>query len=449
MSTQPAPAAAAPAVHTEGDQVTLSYILGKVKEIAGDVVAERMKENTAIGTELLKSGADTRRELALIRRDSYGRGSFDAMRETGMGLFPEDDERGLKLAALARVHAVAHKEKKPIAQVMEDAVGSGYAPYIKDVATFLKEGPKSITKAISAGASGSAGEFVESVLATEFIPLLRAATVVRSMGARTLQLPKGNLTIPKQNATASGSYVGENQGLAASQWGAGNVVLSAKKYTARTAVSNESMRFASVDMDRFTRDDMVNGFRVREDQVFIRSLGTENQPKGLRYLAAAGNLIPSTAGFTLATITTELGTAILKLEEANVAVTRRGWIFAPRTRHALMTIRGPQDNYAFRAEMLAGSLWGFPWRTTTSVPKNLGGGSDESEVYHVEFDDIIVGDVHDIELSASEEAAYKNESDVLVSAFDLDQTIIRGIARHDLQARREESIAVITAVKWA
>lgn len=444
MSTQPAAAAAAPAVHTE--ELTLDYIEGRIKEIAGVEVAERMKENTRIGLELMKTGADTTRQLQLMRRDAYTR---DANRDGGFAFYPEDEKRGLKLAALARLHCIAFREKRPLESVVADAVKVDYAPYVKEIAEFVKDGPRTVNKAIAAGAVGSAGEFVESVLSTEFIPLLRAATVVRSMGARVVQLPKGNLTIPKQNATASGSYVQENQGLASSQWGAGNVVLSAKKYTSRVAVSNESLRYASIDMDAFTRDDMVNGFRVREDQVFLRSLGTENQPKGLRYLAAPGNLIPSTGVFTLATITNELGQAILKLEEANVAVTRRGWVFAPRTRHALMTIRGPQDNYAFRAEMLAGSLWGFPWRTTTSIPKNLGGGSDESEVYHVEFDDIMIGDVHDIEVTASEEAAYKNEADVLVSAFDLDQTIIRGIARHDLQTRREESIAVITGVKWA
>jgi HK97 family phage major capsid protein len=416
-------------------------------QFASAEVAERFRENNKIGMELLKSTDATNRQLArLSGRDAYSR---DANRDGGFAFYPEDEKRGLKLAALARCHALAHREKRPLADVVEQAAKSDYAPYFKDVVEYVKSGPRAVQKAIAVGAVGSAGEFVESVLSTEFIPLLRAATVVRSMGARVVQLPKGNLTIPKQNATASGSYVGENQGLASSQWGAGNVVLSAKKYTARTAVSNDSLRYASVDMDAFTRDDMVNGFRVREDQVFLRSLGTENQPKGLRYLAAAGNLIPSTAGFSLATITNELGQAILKLEEANVAITRRGWIFAPRTRHALMTIRGPQDNYAFRAEMLAGSLWGFPWRTTTSVPKNLGGGSDESEVYHVEFDDVMVGDVHDIEVTASEEAAYQNEASVLVSAFDLDQTIIRGIARHDLQVRREESISIITAVKWA
>jgi len=94
-----------------------------------------------------------------------------------------------------------------------------------------------------------------------------------------------------------------------------------------------------------------------------------------------------------------------------------------------------------------GRLFGFPFGVTTQVPDNLGDGEDESEIYFVDFADAAIGESSRVEIEISSEAAYYDGSNV-VSAFSLDQTVLRAIARHDFAMRRNTSGAVIQAVTW-
>ncbi len=199
--------------------------------------------------------------------------------------------------------------------------------------------------------------------------------------------------------------------------------------------------------DGIVRDDLLNGVRTREDLAFIRDAGTSYCPKGMRYWAAAANILTMTATPTLITMTLDLGRLILALEEANVGFTRPGWMMAPRTRHALMTIRDANGNLAYAPEMARGMLMGYPYGVTTQIPRTLGGGT-ESELYLADFADVVIGQADSVEIATSSEASYKNESAVLVSSFSQDQTVIRVIEEHDLCVRHAESVAVLTALTW-
>ena len=137
----------------------------------------------------------------------------------------------------------------------------------------------------------------------------------------------------------------------------------------------------------------------------------------------------------------------MALRNANVRMIRPGWLFSPRTEHYLMTIRDGNGNFAFREDMLAGKLWGYPFGVTTQIPDNLGGGSDESEIYLVDMADSVIAESTNLIIDVSSEAAYHDGGNV-VSAFSLDQTVIRVIASHDFGMRHDASVAVLSAVKW-
>jgi HK97 family phage major capsid protein len=139
---------------------------------------------------------------------------------------------------------------------------------------------------------------------------------------------------------------------------------------------------------------------------------------------------------------------MLALLNGNSRMIRPGWIFAPRTFVYLSTVRDTNGNFAFRQEMLGGSLWSYPFGFTTSVPQNLGGGANESEVYLADFADVVVGESPMIELASSDSAAYHDGSAV-VAAFSRDQTVVRAVMEHDLVMRHAESVAMLTAVLWA
>ncbi len=104
-------------------------------------------------------------------------------------------------------------------------------------------------------------------------------------------------------------------------------------------------------------------------------------------------------------------------------------------------------NFAFRAELLRGELWGHPYATTTQIPNNLGGGSDESEVYLADFADVVIGEEENFRVSVFDQAMYWDGSE-WVSCAQNDEVVLRVIAEHDLGLRHDESVAILTGVKW-
>ena len=212
-------------------------------------------------------------------------------------------------------------------------------------------------------------------------------------------------------------------------------------------VSNDLLRFNTEGADRIVRDDAVAAMSTREDQAFLRDDGTEFTPKGIRYWVPAAHAFDANATVNLANVTSDLAAQMLLLREANCRMLRPAWIMAPRTEFYLLQVRDANGNFAYRDEMLRGTLWGIPYGSTTEIPVNLGAGSDESELMLCDFADILLGESNTLEVMASDVAAYYDGSQVQ-AAFSLDQTVIRLIAHHDVQVRHEESLSVMNAVTW-
>jgi HK97 family phage major capsid protein len=301
-----------------------------------------------------------------------------------------------------------------------------------------------VVKALAAGSASAGGFIVPPEYSTDIIELLTAKTAVRRLNARTVPM-NGTVSVPKLASGGTAAYTGENANITPSEQTFAMLVLTAKTLAALVPISNSLLRWSSPAADSIVRDDLVTQMSVREDLAFIRGDGLSNTPRGIRYWTAAANVF-ATAGTSLANITTDLGAAILRLENANIPMTTPGWMMAPRTWNSLMTIRDSNGNYAWRDEMLQGRLWGHPFVYTTQIPTNLGGGA-ESELYLVDFAQAVIGESTDLVIDASSEAAYYDGSAV-VAAFSKDQTVIRAIAQHDFGMRHDLGAAVVTGVAY-
>lgn len=313
-----------------------------------------------------------------------------------------------------------------------------------------KKGNEAVIKALEASTVEGGGVLIPEEVSSEFIDLLTPKAVVRSFGTTVMPMSSGGMIIPKLTAASTAYYIGENADMVKSQQSFGARKLTARKLAVLVPMSNDLLRRGGPRVAQVVRNDMVRSASLKEDITFIRSPGTEFTPKGLKYQMAAANVVPATGGsYDLDSVTADLANLILKLEESNVAFSNPGWMFSPRTAMYLMTVRDGLGQYAFRAEMMTGKFWGWPYKKTTQIPRNLGAGGDESEVYLADFDDVIIGDTMKLEAAVSLEAAYKDENGDLVSAFSLDQTVMRLIMEHDLILRYDESAAMLSGVKWA
>ena len=161
-----------------------------------------------------------------------------------------------------------------------------------------------------------------------------------------------------------------------------------KGFSDRFYIENEP---GALFADEFVRDDIIMEISVREDRAFIRDDGTQHQPKGMRHWAAN---VTATAGETSDNIETDFKVLLNNLEDADVRLLRPAWFMHPSRRNHLRNLRDSNGNLIFpEIRSTSPTLYGYPVWVTTSIPKNLGSGSDESEVYFADMMDMIIGEV--------------------------------------------------------
>ena len=302
------------------------------------------------------------------------------------------------------------------------------------------------------GATGAAGGFlIPEDVSGELIELLRPASVVMSFNPVIMPMDNGNLTMNRINVGSTASYIGELQDVPATGVQFGQLKLSSKKLAALVPISNDLLQSASTQADAVVRDDMVLSMATRMDLAFIRGSGSQFSPLGMRNQLTGtafetSNVLAANATVNLVNVTTDLGRLELALLNQNIPMTRPGWIMSPRVMMFLWNLRDGNGNYAF-PEMQNGQLRGKPYRTTTQVPSNLGGGT-ESELYLADFAHVVVGEQQGIELAISTEAAYRDAGNTLQGAFSRDETVIRAIAKHDFALRHLPAVAILTGVTW-
>lgn len=379
--------------------------------------------------DLIKDTVDSAVAPLRERQEDWSAKLFAAREAEAVKNVPAE-EKGLKTARLIRALAAAKGDPERAAAWATKHFGD-----------------EALAKSLLANVGTAGGFTITPEYSNEFLDLLREQAVVRRMGATTLPMETGTMNISGLAGGTSVGYVGEVQNVPTTGVTFEQKTLTWKKMAALVPISNDLLRFSSPAADTIVRNDLVSSMALREDIAFIRDDGTAHRPRGLFHWALPANRFAADATTDLSTVTTDLGRAILRLKNAHVRFVRPGWLMTPRTEFYLLTVRDGNGNFAFRDEVLAGRLLGFPIGVTTQIPDNLGVGGNESEVYLVDFADAIIGESTQLLVDASTEAAYHDGTNV-VAAFSLDQTVIRVIAQHDFAMRYPQSIAVITGVRW-
>lgn len=342
-------------------------------------------------------------------------------------------EKGMRAGAAMRIIAAANGNRDAAQAIAENWGHSGI---------FAQQ---------TAGTGAQGGFLVPEDVSGEIIELLRPASVVMSFEPRIVPMPSGNITMNRIAIGTNATYIGERGPIGATGMQLGQVKLSSKKLAALVPISNDLLKTASTAADALVRDDLILSLATRADLAFIRGAGTQFSPLGMRNQLLgsafeATNILAANATVNLVNVTTDLGRLELALMNANVMMTRPGWIMAPRTMMFLMNLRDGNGNKAF-PEVENGMLRGKPVRATTNVPINLGGGT-ESEIYLADFVHVLIGEEHGIEFAVSTDAAYIDASSNMQASFSTDETVIRAIAKHDFGLRHLPAVAVLTAVTW-
>lgn len=312
-------------------------------------------------------------------------------------------------------------------------------------------GDAEVAMAIDTSAN-SGGSLVPENLHDEVIELLRPRTIVRRLGARSMPLPNGNLSIPRMASGATSGYVGEGADVLATEASTDDVNLNAKTMITLVPMSNQLIGRAGFQVEQIFLNDMIASMAVREDKAFLRDDGTNNTPTGFRAeCVAAGRVLPWSGTASLATIDQYLDNIILGLMESDSLLIQPGWGLSPRTYMKLFGLRDGNGNKVY-PEMAQGQLKGYPVLHTTTIPVNLDdseeGNNNESEIYFADFNDVVIGDSDTMTIDFSREATYKDAQGNLVSAYARNQSLLRVVSEHDIAFRHPEGLMLGTEVPW-
>ncbi|WP_271270226.1 phage major capsid protein [Aliamphritea hakodatensis] len=308
-------------------------------------------------------------------------------------------------------------------------------------------GDKGLSMAIQTSAD-SGGTLIPRNTHSEVIELLRPRTVVRALGARAVPLPNGNLGLPRMAGGATSGYVGEGADVLATEASTDDVQLSAKSMITLVPISNQLIGQAGFNVEQLFLNDMLNAMAVREDKAFLRDDGTNNTPIGFKKVATdASRVMPWSGTADSDTVDAYLDSLILKLMESDSMLVNPGWAMAPRTFMKLSGLRDGNGNKLY-PEMAQGMLKGWPIKHTTTIPVNMGTGSNESEIYFADWNDVVIGEDGAMSVDFSKEATYKDASGNLVSAFARNQSIIRVVNEHDVGFCHPEGLVMGSKVTW-
>lgn len=409
--------------------------LAKIEADGTELTAEQLTEFNQLSADFEKLSAQINRLEAAERMNAAQAKPVQAIVGGGVSaavhVKPELKQyEGAKMARLA----------------MSIAAGKGDLQLAEQFAA--KEiGDADVAMAIST-AAGSGGALVPENFHSEVIELLRPRTVIRRLGARSVPLPNGNLTMPRMAGGATSNYVGEGADAKATGANLDDVKLSAKTMITIVPMSNQLIGNAGYNVEQLVLGDMLSAMAVREDKAFLRDDGTDNTPTGFKAVATAASRTKAWSGTaTLEAIDAFLDGLILMLMASDSLMINPGWALSPRSYMKLFGLRDGNGNKVY-PELAQGLLKGYPIAHTNTIPANLGTGTNESEIYFADFNDVVIGEQDNMTMDFSREASYVDSTGSIVTAFSRNQSVLRLVANHDIGFRHPEGLALGTGVTW-
>jgi HK97 family phage major capsid protein len=303
------------------------------------------------------------------------------------------------------------------------------------------------TKAQSAGVDTAGGFLVPLQALGGFIEILRANMVTEALGATVLTDLRGvPVEVPKQTSASTANWIEENSPITESQIGLGQIQMNPKALATLVKMSNRSVRLTNPAIEALVQRDMAEQMARKLDLAGLRGDGILGSPLGIiNQVGVATVDFDSTAVHGAATNPSWEAMYELEgvLEDADALKGALGYTFAPAIKRQMSKLRAAAhttiDNegpFLQTQPMTAANITavlGHPFATTTQLPTNLGGGSDQGEVIFGNWSDLLIGMWGGMRLKASEDAS---------TAFERDQLWVRAIMDVDVAIRRVESFAV-------
>jgi HK97 family phage major capsid protein len=236
-------------------------------------------------------------------------------------------------------------------------------------------------RALSEGTDSAGGFTVPTILSSQLIDALRAASVVQRAGAQTVPLTSDNQSIAKVASDPAPAFRNEAAAVAESDPTFSSVTFTPRSLMVLVKVSRELLD-DSLNIGSALPNMITAAMAAEMDRVALEGTGVAPQPTGLRLQSGIGNTALNAALTSYAPL---LGaqTGILTANGGPV----NAIIAHPRDAG---TLAGLTDTTG-QPLNVPPAIAGVPMLTTSSIQVDAGAGNDESNIYVGNFANLMIG----------------------------------------------------------
>lgn len=305
-------------------------------------------------------------------------------------------------------------------------------------------------RALNASSATAGGIFVPDEISNEVVELLRPQSTFLRGNPRRVTFDRGNFHLPAAASGAQAFWRGEGQRIPPSQPSFRDINLSAKFLGALVPITEQLLRWSRIDIRNWVENDMALAMAQEVDRAAYFGNGTVNMPQGILNIPGVGSIAAS-GGQTPTVAQIEANASSLELAQLMTNLPQNGlaWVMSPRTMIFLQNLRDGNGNRYFPELQQAMPTWrNKPVMLTTTMPVNLGVGTDESVLALINFGDVFYGESRALNFAVSNEATYVNNSGQVVSAFQNELMLIRATTEVDVGLRYLQAVQKLTGIRW-
>ncbi|MDC0520918.1 phage major capsid protein [bacterium] len=300
----------------------------------------------------------------------------------------------------------------------EDYADLSLGRYLRSMAIGAKTDTE--RRALSEGTDSAGGFTVPTILSSQLIDALRAASVVQRAGAQTVPLTSDNQSIAKVASDPAPAFRNEAAAVAESDPTFSSVTFTPRSLMVMVKVSRELLD-DSLNIGSALPNMITAAMAAEMDRVALEGTGVAPQPTGLRLQSGIGNTALNAALTSYAPL---LGaqTGILNANGGPV----NAIIAHPRDAG---TLAGLTDTTG-QPLNVPPAISGVPMLTTSSIQVDAGSGNDESNLYVGNFANLMIGMRNDIRVEVLRERFADTHQYAFVAHMRFDVAIAHAASFH-------------------
>lgn len=337
------------------------------------------------------------------------------------------------------VASAVAKNQEVTAKAVADKAGEDVISELKGVEkelAFVKAlltGDSVNAKALSEGTDSAGGYLVPEEFANRILEKQRDIPSVRSLST-VINMNTDKMNVPSEGTDMTFAWTAENATISASDPSFGEVELTPNVLAGLVKLSRQLADDNSVGLLDYLARAIARGVNEAEDLAFTGGSGT-GQPKGFRQ-------------YTISQSVAQAGGTLVYSDVVNLMYTlpsayrnRASFMTSDAGAKALASIVDGNSRPIFVPAPDAkgfATLFGRPVYINDNIPSNLGGGTDETELWFGDYSYYLIGDRAGIATEYSTEAG---------EAFEKHQGWLKVVKRTDGKLAYTEAMAKLTAVK--